>query len=138
MTAEFADLLKSSDVTVEQILGSHGLLPAVKSELPALYDFVSKEEQLIGLAEWAVSTKYAEHAKYLEYSVIAVSIFLSANTNLFETIRGSRGLAHFFHNFLAGEDSKNARLRLCVGKFTAALFTLLQRISGQTHKKLQN
>lgn len=110
MTAEFADLLKSSDVTVEQILGSHGLIAAVKSELPALYDFVSKEDQLIGLAEWAVSTKYAEHSKYLEYSVIAVSIFLSANTNLFETIRGSRGLAHFFHNFLAGEDSKNARL----------------------------
>lgn len=92
-------------------------------ELAAFYDFISQDLILTELAEWAMSTKYIHHNRYLEYSITAVSIFLSIPANKFEVIRESRMLAEFLHNFLKSTDSNNAKL---CGHFSRILGTQMR------------
>lgn len=106
---DFHALLACGESALEDILLSPSLQTAVKAEDQELFTFLSNDEILLRLADYALTSHQSESPKYMELSIAAVSVFLSTTLYIFEAALDSNALADFLHDFLSTDESLDPR-----------------------------
>lgn len=91
------------------VFDSPDLVSAIRSESSSFFKYLSQEPVITELAEWCITSKFVSNPKYNKYSIIAVSIFLSTSTNIFDFVLSSEAFAETLHHFLESDDSLNSK-----------------------------
>lgn len=106
----FYSFFTRPDLKLVDVFESPDLVSALQAESPSFFNYLSQDSVITELAEWCITSKFVNHPNYQKYSIIAVSIFLSASMNIFDFVLESKTFAETLHHFLESDDSCNSRL----------------------------